>query len=113
MTVRTQAQDNLARFMSDNGLINVQVARALKVSKGIITAWLSGASRPVDWMRRAIERWTHGQVRASDWLSEGERSDIAAIIPFQRSNWVVEGAAVPAAGDTSEAGEAAPSRGAA
>ncbi len=48
-------------------------ARAVGVSSPTMLDWISGRKTPAPPNRRALEIWTGGQVRESDWISRRER----------------------------------------
>lgn len=81
----TKATEALNAFMERYGLTGSAVALALGVTKGIVSQWRAGNSRPGHEMRLAIQRWSRGTIRALDWLTDDEQTMIAAVIPFRRS----------------------------
>ena len=81
----TKAATDLGEFMDRHNLTGSAVAKALGVTKGIVSQWRSGRARPEDLLRRVLHRWTRGAVRAEDWLTAEEQEAIAAVIPFRPS----------------------------
>lgn len=82
MAFRTKAQRDLLKFKKTHDVNGVTIAKALGVSKGAVSGWLSGLLQPDIKNRLAIERWTGGAVRHTDWLTEQDRADINRVTPF-------------------------------
>jgi len=83
MARATPALVALRKFIRRQSLQNVQVARGVGVSKGLVTGWLSGEGLPGPLFRVLLERWTGGEVRADDWFSLEERAQIARQAPYR------------------------------
>lgn len=75
----------LEEFARREGLRGVDVARALDVSKALVSQWFSGHLVPGALYRLKIERWTGGAVKARDWLTAEERRELAATRRYRRA----------------------------
>jgi len=63
----------LAAFMDRNSISLRSAAATFGVSHPAIKAWREGGAPELDETRRAIERWTGGEVPADGWDSVDER----------------------------------------
>lgn len=79
--MQTIGQRKFCNFVGERGLRWTEVAKALGVTKGIISTWHLGNHRPEHKMRLAIERWTNGQITPNDWLTTSERRLIETVTP--------------------------------
>lgn len=71
---------NFRGFLTKHRLSSADAARQLHVSRASITHWRT--QPPNALRRRAIEKWTSGQVREEHWETPNEREYLASIVPF-------------------------------
>ena len=57
----------LRRFREKHGLSLREAARQLHIAHPVLLAWEVGRFAPVHAYRRAIERWTRGEIAADAW----------------------------------------------
>jgi hypothetical protein len=80
----TKGREKLQSFLDDNGISHAEAARGIGVSAPMVFDYLAGKKRPSDGARRkAIEAWTGGKVRSTDWLLPGEEH-FARVRPFEK-----------------------------
>lgn len=77
----------LESFLRRNGISLRAAAAVFGVSHVTVHSWTTGAGAPeLDEMRRAIERWTAGEVSAEGWDTKDERARrvaMACVEPFR------------------------------
>lgn len=78
MAATVRARQLLQAELEDRNISQAEAARSVGVSAPSFLAWLQGKSRPEHWRRPRIEVWSEGRVPVEAWLTETERSEIAA-----------------------------------
>lgn len=72
----------LRAWLQLNGVSQKALAKALKVSGGIVSIWIKGGVP--EWHQRAkLERFTGGALQAADWLTAKEAREIKRVRPFK------------------------------
>ncbi len=59
--------------------IKARIAREIGVSFPVLLDYLAGRKRPKNERRRAIQKWSRGRVRASEWEFPEERAQIDGV----------------------------------
>lgn len=81
-----RAAKRLREFIDATGLKDAEVAGRIGISGAALSSYLSGKQVPRRTIvRRAIERFTGGEVKASDWETLEERKLVARVVPFKRA----------------------------
>lgn len=71
-----------AAFLDNHGFSLDAAAVALGASKSVVRLWRRGELRPRLEFRRAIERWTRGEVPAALWETDEDAAIVDAVVPF-------------------------------
>lgn len=75
----------LRRFCERNGFTQADVARAVGVAPPVVHDWFVEAKRPGKLFQQALDRWSNGAIGQGVWMTEAERSRVAAVKPFEKA----------------------------
>lgn len=78
----TEGSVGFAAFLKKHEISHASAARQLGTSGPTIHSWKHGLKRPGASHRRAIERWTNGEVAALSWDTAEERACADRVIPY-------------------------------
>lgn len=93
MGMSTRGHELWAGFLAAVGATEAEAARAISVSRGVLSQWKDG-QRPRAEIRARIARWTRGRVPPVAWMTDEERAAIEAVQPVRRSRLPKKGGAL-------------------
>lgn len=70
---KTDPRERFAAFVKARNLSASEVGRTFDVSHVAVLDWMSGKRVPSQFNREAIEKWTRGEIVATDWDDDDDR----------------------------------------
>lgn len=84
MGMSTRGHELWAAFLAAVGATHEEAAKAIRVSKGLLSQFKKG-QRPGSAVRDRMKRWTRGRVPPHAWDTREERDALEAVKPIARS----------------------------
>lgn len=87
MAPETRGRKELLAWIDQDPKVRTRsaIAEHLGVKQPAVSAWILRNSRPDAQQRLMLEKLTGGVVRATDWLTAGERRETDDVRPMERA----------------------------